>query len=368
MPIDTEDVIALVDAALSADYTRVRRTGSKIANALKAEDEESSKRLRSLIRRRGVPLRASGYSEMLPVDGKSRLPLIEEQQWPATPVFLDSDNQAVFADFLNDVTHVDLLAAKGLASRLCMMLSGPPGTGKTLLAGHIAAQLRRPLYVVRLDSAISSLLGDTAKNVRSIFDFVTNHNGVLFLDEMDAIAKLRNDQHELGELKRVVNTVIQGLDSIDDQTVVIAATNHPQLLDPAIWRRFPYRIDLGIPALSVRESLWRHFLMEDDTSSPLPKLLAQISEGITGADLRNIALAARRHSVYDDKPLDIASVAWATLTTINENLALPGRGGISKQRRLDVAHLLKNDVHLNQSDTAKLLGVSRQAVSSYLKE
>src|SRR5579863_3140015 len=128
-----------------------------------------------------------------------------------------------------------------------MLIAGPPGTGKTLLAGHIAAQLNRPLYTVRLDSVISSLLGDTAKNIRSFFDFVPIRGGILFLDEMDAIAKLRDDRQELGELKRVVNTVIQGLDSLDDHAVVIAATNHPQLLDSAIWRRFPYKIELGAP-------------------------------------------------------------------------------------------------------------------------
>src|SRR5208282_1702746 len=98
--------------------------------------------------------------------------------------------------------NVELLSSKGISNRLCVLIAGPPGTGKTLLAGHIAAQLGRPLYTVRLDSVISSLLGDTAKNIRSFFDFVPSREGVLFLDEMDAIEKLRDDRQELGELKR----------------------------------------------------------------------------------------------------------------------------------------------------------------------
>ncbi|WP_244492385.1 ATP-binding protein, partial [Aureimonas sp. AU12] len=121
-------------------------------------------------------------------------------------MFLNEGGCRVFSDFVADAQRIDELSAQGLASRLGLLLSGPPGTGKTLLAGHVAAQLSRPLYVVRLDSVISSLLGDTAKNIRSVFDFVPARNAVLFLDEMDAVAKLRDDRHELGELKRVVNT------------------------------------------------------------------------------------------------------------------------------------------------------------------
>ena len=137
---------------------------------------------------------------------------------------------------------------------------GDPGTGKSLLASHIAAQLDRPLYIARLDALISSRLGETAKNVRSIFDFIPVRNAVLFLDEMDAIAKLRDDRQELGELKRVVNAVIQGLDTLTNDVIVIGATNHPHLLDPAIFRRFPYKLELGPPSEDTRAEMWRTFL------------------------------------------------------------------------------------------------------------
>ena len=166
-----------------------------------------------------------------PVDTKSRQPLVEEQSWPSNPIFLDEPARRTFETFLSDARNAEHLSAKGLASNLCMLLSGPPGTGKSLLAGHVAAQLDRPFYIARLDSVISSLLGDTAKNIRNVFDFVPRQRAVLFLDEMDAIAKLRDDRHELGELKRVVNTVIQGLDALDKSTIVVAATNHPHLLN-----------------------------------------------------------------------------------------------------------------------------------------
>ena len=365
MPVSHDDLLELVDAALAADYTRVRRVGSKIAGDL--DDENVARTLRTLIRRKGVPLRASGYAESLPVDGKSRLPLIEELSWPTTPVFLSDAKGPVVTSFIEDVRNADLLSSKGLATRLSMLLSGPPGTGKTLLAGHIAAQLGRPLYTVRLDSVISSLLGDTAKNIRSIFDFVPSREAVLFLDEMDAVAKVRDDRHELGELKRVVNTVIQGLDSLDDRAVVLAATNHPQLLDPAIWRRFPYKIDLGLPDAGTRSDMWRHFLFEGTAESQPLQVLSTVSEGLSGADIQNIALSARRHAALSGCSVDTGAVVWAVLCTREGQLTLPSRQGVSAEHRKEFA-LRLNGISVRPAEIARLLGVSKPTVGAYLKE
>ena len=369
MTVDPKSIIELTDAALAADYTRVRRAANLIARELtKAGKEATAKKLRSLVRKRGVPLRASGYLEALPVDSKSRLPLVEEQPWPEAPVFLETEANRTFHDFLTDVQHVRELSEKGLASPLCLLLLGPPGTGKTLLASHVAAQLSRPFYVVRLDSVISSLLGDTAKNIRSVFDFVPSQKAVLLLDEMDALAKLRDDHHELGELKRVVNTVIQGLDNLDSHTVVVAATNHPHLLDSAVWRRFPYKIDLGYPDAGVRKDLWAHFLFEDQDESQLSELLASFSEGLSGADIEAIALAARRHALLDSRSVDLASVALAVFHSDQGKSALPQRGPLNAAQKSRLAQELKVRNGLTGAAISRLLGVTRQAVYSYLKQ
>ena len=248
MQVNKSLILALIEAAMSADYTGVRRVGGQIAKRLAEENDlDGAKALQSLLRKRGVPLQASGYAESLPRDAGSRLPLVEEGQWPTTPIMLDGEAGYTISQFMEDAKNIGLLAEKGVSARLGLLLYGPPGTGKTLLAGHIAASLKRPFYIARLDSLISSRLGETSKNIRGIFDFVPAQNAVLFLDEMDAIAKLRDDRHELGELKRVVNTVLQGLDSLTDDVVTIGATNHPHLLDPAIWRRFPYKVNWTFP-------------------------------------------------------------------------------------------------------------------------
>lgn len=368
MPIDPKDLIELIDAALAADYTRVRRMATGAARALEKDGAvDAATELRALIKKRGVPLRASGYMESLPVDAKSRLPLVEEQPWPGNPLFLNEEATRTFQDFLGDVENIDKLSSKGLASRLALMLSGPPGTGKTLLAGHVAARLNRPFYVVRLDSVISSLLGDTAKNIRTVFDYVPSKNAVLFLDEMDAVAKLRDDRHELGELKRVVNTVIQGLDSLDEHAVVLGATNHPQLLDSAIWRRFPYKIELKTPETEVRADLWRYFLFEDKDSEARAEDLAVISDGLSGADIETVALTARRHALLDSRELDLGTVALAIMNTSAGRTSMPQKEPLEPDQKRQLAIALKDKGELTVTNIARLLNVTRQSVYLYLK-
>lgn len=313
-------------------------------------------------------LQVSGNMEALPVDSGSRLPLVEEQDWPGTPLFVNEQAQGLLERFLDDARNVDLLSERGLSSRLSLILSGPPGTGKSLLAGHVAAHLGKPLYVTRLDSLISSRLGETAKNVRGVFEHIPARGAVLFLDEMDAVAKLRDDRHELGELKRVVNTVIQGLDSLDSHSVVVAATNHPHLLDPAVWRRFPYRIEMELPDDGVRALMWRHFLYEDDPGHDgEADILSAVSEGVTGAEIENLAFAARRQSLLRNAPISPAAVAWAVHASGNGPLHLPQHALDAGQRR-ELARRLAELTHIRRNDIAKVLGVSRQMVARYLKE
>ena len=365
MSIPISQLVEFTEAALAADYGRLRKVGQQMAKEMEVADQDGARRFRLTLNRKGVPLQASGFSEMLPVDGKSRLPLIEEHPWPSVPVFLDAKGQEQFEAFITDVNNFELLASKGVASKLSLMLSGPPGTGKTLLAGHIASQLGRKLYVARLDSVISSMLGDTAKNIRSIFDFIAGKNAVLFLDELDAVAKMRDDRNELGELKRVVNTVIQGIDSLDDRAIVIAATNHAQMLDKAIWRRFPYKIDFNPPDFDLRQALWLHFLGGEEGLGLAVQILANLSEGLSGAEIEQYAFATRRLSVLTGQALNTIGLAD---TIVCRGEVLGERASVrSSDVRRHLAHILVKQHHVPQIDVARFLGVTRQAVSIYLK-
>lgn len=370
MEVDKSLITALIESAMSADYTGVRRAGNAIAKRLaEQKDLEGAKAIQSLLRKRGVPLQASGYAEALPRDAGSRLPLIEEGQWPTTPVMLNGEAGHTISQFIEDAEHIGLLAEKGVSARLGLLLYGPPGTGKTLLAGHIAASLKRPFYIARLDSLISSRLGETAKNIRGIFEFVPARDAVLFLDEMDAIAKIRDDRHELGELKRVVNTVLQGLDSLQDDVVTIGATNHPHLLDSAIWRRFPYKVDLSLPDQNVRESLWLHFLFEGgNVHRNDAALLARVSDGLNGADIENIALAARRRTILAGQNPGLAQVLLAVRDSHTGSPRLLDGRALDTADKKALAILLHEKGDVSQGGIARIVGVSRQMVHRYLKE
>ena len=370
MKVDKKVIAELVESALAADYTGVRRIGGAIARDLAAQgDLEGAKHLQSVLRKRGVPLQASGYAETLPRDGASRLPLIEEGAWPTTPIMLNDESYTIYSHFLEDARNIELLSKKGVSARLGLILHGPPGTGKSLFAAHVASSLGMPFYVARLDSLISSRLGETAKNIRGVFEYVPSRKAVLFLDEMDAIAKVRDDRHELGELKRVVNTVLQGLDALTDDVIIVAATNHPHLLDPAIWRRFPYEVEIDLPDADVRESLWLHFLYEDNKKrNKEAKILATVSKGLSGSDIENICLAARRRAILSKTAIDLPKIILAVSGSRSGRTRLMDSGDLDTGDKKALIEFLYEIGNISQAEIGRIVGVARQSVSKHLKE
>lgn len=147
--------------------------------------------------------------------------------------------------------RADVLRASGYEPRHRVLLSGPPGNGKTSFAEAVAEGLALPFFIVRYDALIGSYLGETNTRLRKLFDYVRTTPSVLFFDEFDAIGKERGDNHETGEIKRVVSFLLMQLDQLPSYVIVIAATNHGELLDRAVWRRFQMR--LAVPAPSRNE-------------------------------------------------------------------------------------------------------------------
>ncbi len=140
-----------------------------------------------------------------------------------------------------------VLRAHGLEPRHRVLLSGPPGNGKTSFAESIAEALALPFFLVRYDTLIGSYLGETNTRLKKLFDYIRTQPSILFFDEFDAIGKERGDTHETGEIKRVVSFLLMQLDQIPSYVIVIAATNHAELLDRAVWRRFQLRLDFPAP-------------------------------------------------------------------------------------------------------------------------
>ena len=290
------ELFRIIEGALRLDGVKVRNYAALLADKLTADgDEATAQRLRKLLEERAVQLHPTRLEQQAPppVDGESRFPLLEKVTLPDSVErhFLTDAQRAFVEDYLAVVGSRVELEKRRIKAGTNLLLYGPPGSGKSHLAMYIAWRLKLPIYVARLDGLISSFLGSTAKNIRSVFEFASRMPCVLLLDEFDAIAKLRDDQQELGELKRVVNSFIQSLDTLGNHVILIAATNHEQLLDPAVWRRFQYLMRIDLPEREQREALWKMFSDGLDWSSKGLKVLADLSEGFS---IAAIELAANR--------------------------------------------------------------------------
>lgn len=301
------ELFRIVSGALRLDIDKVRNYTAFLADKLeKAGDPASAKRLRRMLEESDQLLRPAdvGFARALPVDSDSRFPLIERvnlETLSEPPVVLAQGQWDIVHEFLSIAKSYALADTEGLSTSLCFLLYGPPGTGKSRLARHIARELGLDLYVARLDGLISSFLGSTSKNIRALFDFASKTPCVLFLDEFDAIAKLRGDSQELGELKRVVNSFIQNLDSLGSQSIVIAATNHHELLDSAIWRRFSYRLQLDYPPADLRREIWKGAMGRLQFAPRELELLVDLSEGFSGSDIHEVCLRLQRRQMTKEK-------------------------------------------------------------------
>lgn len=297
------ELFRIVNGALRLDIDKVRNYTAFLADKLeKAGDTASAARLRKMLEESDQQLRPAGvaFAKALPVDSESRFPLIERFNLKAhsePPIVLEQAQWDIVNEFLSIAKSYAQADAEGVSASLSLLLYGPPGTGKSRLARHIARELSLDLYVARLDGLISSFLGSTSKNIRALFDFASKTPCILFLDEFDAIAKLRGDSQELGELKRVVNSFIQNLDTLDAQSIVIAATNHHELLDSAIWRRFGYRLALDFPSAESRRQIWQHSIREFPLTERWADLLVDLSEGFSGSDIHEACVRLQRRRI-----------------------------------------------------------------------
>jgi ATP-dependent 26S proteasome regulatory subunit len=164
-----------------------------------------------------------------------------------TDLVLPIDVVNISEQFVKEQYRVDLLRSYALEPRNKILLIGPPGNGKTSLAEALAESLMLPLYVVKYDSLIGAYLGETASRLRKLMDYVSTRKCVLFFDEFETLGKERGDTHETGEIKRVVSSLLLQIDNLPSHAIVIGATNHPELLDRAVWRRFQIKMTLPTP-------------------------------------------------------------------------------------------------------------------------
>ncbi|MDL2316452.1 ATP-binding protein [Desulfovibrio sp. OttesenSCG-928-A18] len=300
------EVLKIIEAATARDSSKAVAYARQLASKLEEAGEiKASERIqRILIKTNNKSLSSASLMqvERLPVDGESRLDLADESMptLDEAIVFFPERVTAQVGEFLRDYLSADKLLAEGLDVSASMLLYGPPGCGKTELARYIAAKLHLPLLTARADTLISSYLGSTSKNLRLLFDHAASRPCVLFLDEFDSVAKHRDDRYEMGELKRVVVGLLQNIDSVKNNTILLAATNHEHLLDQAIWRRFSCRIKIDIPEEAQRVMMFKHFLKRNIPSKSYMRM-AKASDRMTGSDIKEVCFSSLRNIVLNNE-------------------------------------------------------------------
>lgn len=224
-------------------------------------------------------------------------------------------------NFVEEQSRADVLRSYGLEPRNKVMLVGEPGTGKTSYAEALAERLMVPLYVVRYDALIGSYLGETAMRLRQLFDFVSSRKCLLFFDEFDTIGKERGDTHELGEIKRVVSSLLLMTDSLPSYTVVLGASNHAELLDRAVWRRFQIRIELPMPDATAIEKWLELFTNKYALDFQLDlKILSKDLVGRNFGDIENFALSVMRRHILSMPDTCIKKYVQEELVNLKQNI------------------------------------------------
>lgn len=185
----------------------------------------------------------------------------------------------------------DRLHAQGFHALRRVLLIGPPGTGKTLSAAALAGELRLPLFVIRLDGLITKFMGETAAKLRLIFDALAETRGVYLFDEVDALGGERGRDNDVGEIRRVLNSFLQFLEQDQSQSLLVAATNHPQLLDRAMFRRFDAVIEYPLPSAPIAREVIRNRLATIRLGRIAWRSVDAAAEGLSHAE---ITLAAER--------------------------------------------------------------------------
>jgi SpoVK/Ycf46/Vps4 family AAA+-type ATPase len=307
----------------------------------------------------------------IPVDKETSTPLAEiffPDDLPEKAPMFDENIQLAIQSIVNEWSKFDKLMEINATPASSCLIYGEPGTGKTHLAKWIAKQIGLPVVLARLEGLMSSYLGTTSRNIGNLFSFANRYKCILLLDEFDAIAKLRNDPQEVGEVKRVVNTLLQSLDSRHEKGFTIGVTNHESLLDPAIWRRFDIQVEIPKPSPEVLVKLLNNFVAPLKFDESEIKFLAWCLDGSSGADAEMLSKWLKRAYVLE-KEINIVEV-MKQFALLNSGRVDTKKRNIMLHADEDFINMLLNDkiYSFKQKDIAALFGMTPSTLSKQLSK
>jgi Cdc6-like AAA superfamily ATPase len=349
-----KDFVQLARLAMTGRPQDVQIFIRRLARRYRGTLPELAAPLNGLLREspsRDSPLRKSDAAA-LPVDLDTRFQLLRYEATPTVdvePVFPRALMDALL-HLLHERQQRDRLEEAGLSPTRSILFTGPPGVGKSLTAHWLAAQLGVPLLTLDLSAVMSSYLGRTGTNVRHVLDYAKGMDCVLLLDEFDAVAKRRDDTAEIGELKRLVTVLLQEIDDWPSTGLLIAATNHPNLLDPAVWRRFEIVLEFPLPTREEVAGAIRQWLPA--VSSHVISALGILFEGKSFSDAERQVMLARRAAIMQNQPVESY-----VKTLFRDRISR-----LAKRDRQEIAVQLVDGGVSSQREAHELTGVSRDTI------
>lgn len=353
--------LKLVEEGLAGNTQRLELLSLNAVRTLRAESPDLAQALGALVAKfagngSALRLRAAGPP---PADADAGLALLRIQPVDDAkePVLTHSTHSRI-ERFLIERIECEKLLKQGFAPPRTLLLQGMPGTGKTMLAKWMALRLGLPLVVLDLATSISSFLGKTGANLRRSLDYARATPCVLLLDEFDAIGKRRDDAGEVGELKRIVNVLLKELEDWPFHSVLVAATNHPELLDPAINRRFDVVIELSLPGEAERLAILQRACGQFTGSFPDGFLVAisRCLEGCNGSEIDTLSQSVVRRHVIEGTELPLLFV----------DAVVSRKPSLRKEESASLSRLLKETTNLTVREIGHVVGKSSSAVQYQL--
>ena len=360
-----ENLVNLVRLSLTSGTDDVRLFTAKLVRQYRKDNTNLSEQLENLLKNSNSPrsvIRKNTLNENLPEsntpsDEKSQMSLlkfIEDSNHLKQPLYTKPVEHFI-TSILDERKKIDLLLQNDLHPTRSAIFTGKPGLGKTLSAQWIAHKLGLPFFILDLTTVMSSFLGKTGSNLRAALDYAKSHECVLLLDEIDSIAKKRGDSGDVGELKRLVTVILQEIENWPSNSLLLAATNHPELLDPAIWRRFDLIVNFELPDEPLRRSAILQYLgPEMDTFSGWIDVLSHIYEGMSYSEIERSIKQIRRSYILSNSPID--DIIISNIHSIINN------NGLDKNHLKTLFAKLVNHKKISQRKAADITGFSRDTL------